>query len=218
MNSSEAHSVRFSSAGQPTLQLEGRLHLPAGQGPFPAVVIAHPHPLWGGTMDTPVLVTIAHTLAERGWAALRFNFRGVGGSQGSFDEGCGETDDVSGALDWLTTQERVDAGRLAVVGYSFGACVGGSAAARDERVRAYAAVALPMSEPYRVDLTGFGRPKFFITGARDTISPPELLRQYVGGLPEPKTLHVIPGADHMLLGYEQVVAERVADFLMSLVF
>lgn len=178
-------------------------------------------------MDTPVLVTIAHTLAGRGWAALRFNFRGVGGSQGGYDQGCGETDDVVGALDslalagsarGLTTQERVDAGRLAVVGYSFGACVGGRAASCDERVRAYAAVALPMSEPYRVDLREFRRPKFFITGARDGISPPELLRQYVEELPEPKTLHVIRDADHMLWGYEQEVAERVADFLTSSVF
>jgi alpha/beta superfamily hydrolase len=164
-------------------------------------------------MDTPVLVYIAHALVERGWAALRFDFRGVGRSQGQYDEGCGETDDVIGALDALAVQEQVDAGRLAVVGYSFGAWVGGRAAARDDRVQAYVAVALPMSEPYRVDLRGFGRPKLFLTGARDTISPPELLRQYVGELSEPKTLHVVPGADHMLLGYEQVVADQVAGFL-----
>jgi alpha/beta superfamily hydrolase len=208
-------SVHFISAGQPFLQLEGRLHLPAGPGPFPAAVVAHPHPLWGGSMHNRVVDQIARTLAARGCAALRFNFRGVGRSQGQYDEGRGEIDDLIGALNCLAAQEGVDAGRLAVVGYSFGARVAGQVAARDGRVRAYAGVALPMSSPYDVDLSRFTRPKYFITGARDTVSPPELLRQYVGTLPEPKALHVIPGADHFLLGYEQVVADYVADFLLA---
>jgi alpha/beta superfamily hydrolase len=143
------------------------------------------------------------------------NFRGVGGSQGHYDEGRGETDDLIGALDFLATQDEVDAGRLAVVGYSFGAWVGGQGAARDERMRAYVAVALPMSDEHHVDLRHFTRPKCFITGARDTLCPLELLQQYVGALPDPKTLHVIPGADHMLLGHEQVIADYVADFVMA---
>lgn len=208
-------SVHFISAGQPFLQLEGRLHLPAGPGPFPAAVVAHPHPLWGGSMHNRVVDQIARTLAARGWAALRFNFRGVGRSQGRYDEGRGEIYDLIGALNCLAAQEEVDAGRLAVVGYSFGARVAGQVAARDERVRAYAGVALPMSSPYDVDLSRFTRPKYFITGARDTVSPPELLRQYVGGLPEPKALYVVPDADHLLPGYEQVVADYVADFMES---
>ena len=191
------------------------MHLPAGPGPFPAAVVAHPHPLWGGTMDTPVLVRIAQALVERGWTALRFNFRGVGRSQGSYDEGRGETDDFIGALNWLTVQDEVDAGSLVVAGYSFGAWIGARVVTRDERIQAYAAVALPMGEPYHVDLSRFNCPKFFIVGARDTVSPPELLRQYVGGLPDPKTLRVIRGMDHFLLGFEQVVADHVADFLLS---
>jgi alpha/beta superfamily hydrolase len=168
-------------------------------------------------MDTPVLVRIAQALVEQGWAALRFNFRGVGHSQGSYDEGRGETDDLVGALDWLTTQDQVDARRLAVVGYSFGAWVAGQAAARNERVRAFAGVALPMSGASLVDLGQFTCPKFFVTGAHDTICPPELLRQYVGTLPEPKTLCVVPDADHLLMGYEQEVADQVVDFLRSTV-
>ncbi len=214
--STTERAIQFSSAGQPSLQLEGRIHLPAGQGLFAGAVLAHPHPLWGGSMDTAILVHVARALVARGWAALRFNFRGVGRSQGRYDEGRGETDDLIGAMDWLATQAEVDAGQLVVVGYSFGAWVGGQAAARDKRVRAYAALALPMSDPYRVNLSTFTRPKLFVTGARDTVSPPELLRQYVGELPEPKTLLVIPGADHFLLGYEQVVADCVADFMISL--
>lgn len=223
----ELRDVRFTSAGQPSLELEGRLHLPAGPGPFPAVVVAHPHPLRGGSMETAVVSRIAYTLAERGWVVLRFNFRGVGGSAGRFDDGHGETDDLIGALGSLAltgvsgkrqrsgSDVDVDAGRLAVVGYSFGAWIAAKAVTRDDRVRAFVAVALPMGKAYGVDLSRFTHPKCFITGARDTVSPPELLGQYVGELPEPKILSVIPAADHFLLGYEQEVADQVAGFLLS---
>jgi alpha/beta superfamily hydrolase len=212
---SGVRTVRFASANPSELQLEGALKLPDGRGPFPAAVLAHPHPQWGGTMDVPLLHRIADALADRGWAALRFNFRGVGGSRGAYDEGRGETEDLLGALDWVTSQDKVDAGRLAVVGYSFGAWIAGRVAARDDRVRAYAAVALPMSEPYRVDLSRFTRPKGFITGEKDPICPSELLRQYVGALPDPKTLRVLPDADHFLMGYEQTVAKWLMSFLTS---
>lgn len=212
---SESRPVQFHSSGNPSLLLEGRLEIPAGHAPLPAAVVAHPHPLWGGSMDAGVVQRISQTLAERGCAALRFNFRGVGRSQGHYAEGEGEIDDLLGALDWLATQSEVDAGRLAAVGYSFGAWVAGHAAGRDERLRAYAAVALPMGETNNIDLRHFDQPKYFIAGARDKISPPELLRQYVGELPEPKTLLVIPDADHFLAGYEQTVADRVADFVHS---
>ena len=72
-----------------------------------------------------------------------------------------------------------------------------------------------MSKAYAVDLSAYLSPKCFITGESDIISPPELLRQYVGALPEPKALHVIPGADHLYPGYEQDVADRVADCVLS---
>jgi alpha/beta superfamily hydrolase len=214
--SSETRSVSFDSAGQPPIRLEGRLHLPATGAFSSAAIIAHPHPQWGGTMASGVVVQIAQTLAQRGCAALRFNFRGVGQGKGSYGDGCGEVDDVIGALDYLASLSgRADEGRLAVVGYSFGAWVATRAALSDERVRVCAAVALPMSAAYAVDLSTYAHPKCFITGAGDTICPPELLRQYVGTLPEPKTLHVIPGTDHFLLRHEQDVADRVADCVLS---
>ena len=168
-------SVHLTSAGTPKVALEGRWHTPAGPGPFPAAVVAHPHPLMGGSMRNSVVVWLARTLAQRGWAALRVNFRGVGRSQGHYDEGEGESDDLVGGLNWLTRQSQVDATRLAVVGYSFGARVGALAAARDERVRAYAAVALTETGASHIDLGDLTRPKFFIVGDRDTFGPPEFL-------------------------------------------
>jgi alpha/beta superfamily hydrolase len=207
--------VHLRSAGSLHLKLEGRWHTPAGPGPFPAAVVAHPHPLMGGSMRNSVVVWLARTLAERGWAALCVNFRGVGRSQGHYDEGQGETDDLVGGLNWLTAQRQVDAGRLAVVGYSFGARVAALAAARDERVRAYAAVALTQTGSEHVDLGRLTRPKFFIVGGRDDFGPPEFLLPYVNTLPDPKTVQIISGADHMLFGHEQAVAGRVADFLKT---
>jgi alpha/beta superfamily hydrolase len=115
----------------------------------------------------------------------------------------------------LAAQRQVDAGRLAVVGYSFGARVGALAAARDERVCAFAAVALTQSGSAQVDLGRLYCPKFFIVGDRDDLGPPAFLLPYVNTLPDPKTVQVVPGADHMLLGHEQAVAGRVADFLKT---
>jgi alpha/beta superfamily hydrolase len=175
-------------------------------------------------MHAEVLIRIARTLVGQGFAVLRFNFRGVGRSEGHFDEGRGEVDDLVGALDLLSSMDSargegivgaIDARRLAIVGYSFGAWVGGQVASRDERVRAFVAVALPVSEPYGVDLSRFTRPKCFITGENDALCPPESLRPLVGGLPEPKTLRIIPDTDHFLLGCEQAVADHVAVFLAS---
>jgi alpha/beta superfamily hydrolase len=169
-------------------------------------------------MDTAIVRRIAQTLSERGCAALRFNFRGVGRSQGHYDEGRGEIDDMVGALDALakvSSERWIDTERLGVIGYSFGAWIAGQAVTRDERIRAYVAIALPMDQGYCVDLGGFSGPKYFITGAQDTISAPELLRKFVGSLSEPKTLAVIPGADHFLLGHEQGIADHVTGFLLS---
>jgi hypothetical protein len=212
----ETLGVSFVSAGQPAVRLEGRLHLPAAANPSSAAVIAHPHPQWGGTMGSGVVVRIAQALAERECAALRFNFRGVGRSEGTYAAGTGEVDDVRGALDYVAGLfDHAKGCRLAAVGYSFGAWVAARATCADERVRVYAAVALPMSSGYSVDLSACPYPKCFITGELDTISPPELLRQYVGALPEPKALHVIPGADHFLLGYEEDVADWVAGCVLD---
>jgi alpha/beta superfamily hydrolase len=166
-------------------------------------------------MDVPVLRHLAHALAAQGIATLRFNFRGVGTSQGAYDSGHGETNDLIGALDALASQTEVDSARLAVIGYSFGAWIGGRALVRDDRVGAFVAIALPMSASFQIELGRYNRPKCFITGAQDTISAPELLRRYVGSLPEPKTLHVLPDADHSLLGSEDQVSDIVTGFLAA---
>jgi len=228
--------VLFTSAGSHPVQLEGMLHLPAGEGPWPAAVICHPHPLGGGTMHNPVVTAVTRALVARGILALRFNFRGVGRSDGQHDGGRGEQSDVAGALDWLLSLPQVDPWHVAVVGYSFGAWVGLSQAQTDPRVSAVAAVGLVAwhhdADFYQATarsgrdleawqfapdfLRDFGRPKLFVSGDRDPFAPAPLLRSLVARLPPPKELHLLPGADHFFGGQEQQVGQLVAGFLADL--
>ena len=223
--------VTFPSADSRALQLEGVLHTVEGDGQSPAAVICHPHPLGGGSMHNGVVVAIARALASRGVLALRFNFRGVGASEGVHDHGRGERDDVAGALDWLLAQPAVDPRRVSLVGYSFGACVGLAHANADNTVSAFAAVGLavefcgpetrrPFTERGQ-DLSppapGFRScPKLFITGERDQLAPPGELLELVERLPAPKSVQIVPGADHFWWGSERKVGELVADFVMGL--
>jgi alpha/beta superfamily hydrolase len=208
--------ISFPSAGSKPVQLEGRLRQMDGEGQWPAAVICHPHPLGGGNMHNGVVVAIARALAARGVMALRFNFRGVGGSEGHHDHGRGERADLAGALDWLLTQPEVDPGRISVVGYSFGAGVTLAHAQTDARVAAVAAVSL-VTEYCDIDsMQSFTRPKFFVTGKYDQLAPPDVLGELVDQLPPPKTLHLVPDADHFWWGREQEVAELVAGFVAGL--
>ncbi len=111
-----------------------------GRRPFPAVVVCHPHPLYGGDMYNNVVSVICQALAQESIATLRFNFRGVGRSEGNHEEGVGEQDDVVAALDFLQSSDGVDKGRLGLAGYSFGTRVVMPVALRDSRVRAVALV------------------------------------------------------------------------------
>lgn len=226
----------FSSGGSHPVRLEGMLHPVDGVGPWPAAIICHPHPLGGGTMNNTLVLAMARALASRGVIALRFNFRGVGGSGGEHDNGRAERADVAGALDWLSGQPGVDPRRVSLVGYSFGAWVGLSLAENDTRPAATAAVGLAAwhydsefyqgrarfgldIEPwqFRLDfLQEYTRPKLFIAGEHDPIAPPAAVRRLVDRVPEPKTLHVVRGADHSFRGCEQIVGDLVGDVLAAL--
>ncbi len=126
-------------AGQ--VQLEAQLRQPksALRG---AVVLCHPHPVYGGTMDNRVIYRAAKCAAQEGFAALRFNFRGVGRSTGTFDQGLGEKDDVKAAMDWLGS--KYPGLPLALVGYSFGAWVGLQVGCADPRIQAMVGLGLPL--------------------------------------------------------------------------
>jgi alpha/beta superfamily hydrolase len=202
----------FTSRGEEAIRLEGVLHHPGGNN-LPAAVICHPHSLYGGSMDVSLVVSIAHTLAERGIMALRFNFRGVGRSEGGFGEGMGELNDVAGAVDFLLREEGVDQGRLYLIGYSFGAWVGLHYAEHDPRICGVVAIGLPLWQLEESLLSGYTRPKLFIAGENDSVCSPGMLRRFVESLPPPKQVSILRGTDHFLIGRERGVAEAVADFI-----
>ncbi len=194
------------------LSLEGVLSLPDGNGQFPAVVVCHPHPLYGGDMRNNVVVAICRALAEQGMVALRFNFRGVGRSQGSYGDGVAEQDDIKAALSFIAAQEQVDAEKVGLAGYSFGAVVAAEIDDLQEHVQAVAIVCPPIRESGRQQLKQYSKPKLIVGAAGDDIAPPQELRHIVEELPEPKRLEVIAGADHFLGGHGRDVGDKVATF------
>lgn len=172
-----------------------------------AAVVAHPHPLFGGTLHNKVVFHTMKALNSFGFPVLRFNFRGTGLSQGEHDHGEGEVEDVRAALDWLNAEFHLP---LIFAGFSFGAAVGLHAACADSRVRAVIGVGVPVApvaadteEPrvYTFDfLRECAKPKLFVSGARDQFGPRTKLQALVASVPEPKKLVVIEGADHFFEG------------------
>jgi len=201
-----SQKVAFSSDG---LMLEGILHRPVGISLYPAVAVCHPHPLYGGDMRNSVVVAICEGLAAEGMGALRFNFRGVGGSGGSFGGGVEERRDVRAALDYLEGEPAVDGGRTGLAGYSFGALV--ALAAVDERVQGVAAVSPPLAMQ---DLSGreLRCPSLFVFGGEDAVAPADRLADLAPALVGEHRAIVVPGADHFWRGQEEVLVKEVVGF------
>jgi alpha/beta superfamily hydrolase len=193
------------------LRLEGVWHLPEGDGPFPAVIVCHPHPLYGGSMSSNIVFVICQALALSNIAALRFNFRGVGESQGEFGGGTGEQEDVKAALDFVLAADNIDRNRIGLAGYSFGGGVAAAVAAGDERVKMLALVSPALTDGGE-ELKGYKKPRFIIIGEDDDMIAPEGVREVVEAMPEPKQLEIIPGADHFWVGFEDEVADKVSRF------
>ncbi len=206
--------VTFPTAGPAAgITLEGLFSAPPQGTTAPGVVICHPHPLHGGSMQNNVVSALTLAIAGLGFAVLRFNFRGAGRSQGHHAKGEGEAFDAEGAIGWLSEQPGIDSSRLGLAGYSFGASVSVTVTGHDPRVRAAAFIALPSQLlPDRRDLDGCITPKFFISGEQDSVSDAAGLEHYVGRLAEPKRLQVSPGVDHFWQGSEGVMSAAVATF------
>jgi len=162
-----------------------------------AAVVCHPHPLFGGTMHTKAVYRAAQALNEAGLAALRFNFRGVGASTGTHDDGIGERDDARAALDWLAA--RYPAMPLVAAGFSFGSMVALTVGASDPRVVALLGLGLPLDRDDRYDYTFLGRaakPVLIVQGENDEFGSGERVARALAGLGDHVTLARVPGADH----------------------
>jgi alpha/beta superfamily hydrolase len=195
------------------LQLEGVCYYPDGAGKFPGVVLCHPHPRYGGSMINNVILELATVLPSKGIIAFIFNFRGVGKSQGSFDSGIGEQEDVKAAIDWLVSQPEADTGRIGVAGYSFGASVALPETRHDPRVRALALISPAlMDDPKISHLSDYPIPKLIISGDADEYVSSRQLDLVKQQTAEPKQFEIIHGVDHFWHGYEDTLAEKVTTF------
>lgn len=214
-------AVMFASAGAPGVALEGIVAVPGGKDAAPGVVICHPNPLAGGTMDNEIVKDMRGAFSGAGFATLRFNFRGVGRSTGKFAAGTGEVDDVLGALEFLRRQAGVDPARVSVVGYSFGARVGLEAAVRDGKVPACACLGFPARGEDDVSRSAYFKgitfPTVFVAGTEDAVCKLGVLESIVRayGVERVCRLEPIQGADHFFAGVGQrgIAVRRIVQFV-----
>ncbi len=192
--------------------LEGLLSIP--EACTSAVVVCHPHPAYGGEMHNNVVQALVDAFEDRGDATLRFNFRGTGGSGGAHGGGGPELEDVVSAVDFLLAESGVT--RIAVAGYSFGAIVGMHAGMEDDRVSALIGIALPVGMMDGAFLVRCTKPKLLVAGDRDSFGPLPAVRDLFERIPEPKTLEVVPGADHFYIGLDSTAARHASAFLHDL--
>ncbi len=190
---------------------DGRVEHGRGAGLRAAVVLAHPHPQYGGTMHTKVVYQAAKAFARIGCAVLRFNFRGVGTSDGAWGEGRGEMDDFRAAVTFM--RQRYAGVRLWAAGMSFGAWVALTVGAADPAVTTLLGIAPPLArydfEPVRTSAT----PKFFIQGERDELCPLKQMQEFYAKCADPKELVVIDAADHLFDGKVLEVGDAIEDLL-----
>ena len=194
--------------------LAGEANLVAGA---PAAVVCHPHPAFGGRMDNPLVIELADACAAAGLSTLRFNFRGLDGSEGTPTGGRQEHEDVAAAVAWAEGQ---GAPRVALVGYSFGALMAARAIADGAPVAAFAAVAFPTTllgdAPDRVASVerALDRrlPWLFVGGDADQFCEPERLQAWIAARPWARN-DVLPGRGHFFAGGDAAdVCARVASF------
>jgi hypothetical protein len=191
------------------IQLEANLREPKDT-PRGGVVVCHPHPVYGGTMDNRIVYRAAKAAAAAGFAALRFNFRGVGQSTGSFDHGVGEKEDVIAAVRWM--DNRYSKLPLALIGYSFGAWVGLQVGCQEPRIMALVGIGLPL-DLYSMDfLAENSKPSLYIAGTEDEFCSRENLIRFGSRLPATSSLHRIEGADHFFSEQTEAVEALIFEF------
>jgi alpha/beta superfamily hydrolase len=198
------------------ITLHGYCFIPDKGDAFPGVIICHPHSLYGGSMSNTVVVELASMLADRDIVSMIFNFRGVGKSQGEFGGGITEQEDVVAAINWLETQPFIDRDKIGLAGYSFGAGVLIPVACRDIRVKTMALISPVLDDSNIPSLLECNKPKFFIVGEYDDVTPSLIAERVYESMPEPKQYILIPDADHFWNGYVKEVIEKTADYLIEI--
>lgn len=199
----EAHTL----AG-PAGQLEALLEEPEFDEPREAMLVCHPHPAHGGTMHNKVVYRLARGLRRSGAAVLRFNFRGVGRSEGVYDQAVGELEDARAALAWL--RDRYPALPYSLAGFSFGSRIILRLGCALEGAARLIAVGFPTWREDNTYLSKCATPKVFVQSTSDEFGPSEALNLLYENFAGPKRLIYIPAEDHFFKGSLEDLEETIA--------
>ncbi|MBS3920234.1 MAG: alpha/beta fold hydrolase [Deltaproteobacteria bacterium] len=198
------------------IQLEGLLSMNEVLSVKGGVVLCHPHPQHGGNMHNRVITTALGAAQQEGFSTLRFNFRGVGDSGGSYGEGIGEMDDVASAIEFFHSKQKNPDLPLLLLGYSFGACTGIPVAIKDKRIKGVVAISPPL-EMYDFNfLKGYRKNKLIVVGDKDEWCPVLRLEDWYQQLDEPKSLALIQGADHFYSYQANLLTQPLRNFFKEI--
>lgn len=206
--------ITFYSKGQPALLLEAVVHSPTKAEQAPAIILCHPQPA-SSSMHDSLTVAVAQSLAEAGMITLRFNFRGVGLSQGQQTDGRLEPLDLAGAIDAALAQPGTNPAKVCIVGHGFGAYIALLYAPFDVRIRTLVPISLPIFRTSSGFPRPFERPKLFVTAEFDELCPLYKLEPFVEQQAGAKGIKVIIGARHLMRGYEDAATTAIVKYVKA---
>ena len=195
------------------IMLDGVMSSPGDASKVPSIVLCHPHPMLGGDMNNVIVSTIAFEASQKGMGSLRFDFRGVGQSEGEFTNAEGVSEDLKHALSFTRNFTGVDDKRVGIVGYSFGAATMLHNLKYTKGAKSLVFIAPPIGAVRKSSIRDVKRAKLFIVGSDDCVVASLDLQRELDNFKHPAQFTEIDGADHRLTNHESTVAERVAEFL-----
>ncbi len=199
----------------PDGRLEGRYHQ-SKRPNAPLALLLHPHPQYGGTMNNKVVFNLYQNFARRGFSSLRFNFRGVGRSQGQFDNGQGELSDAASALDWMQSRNP-NTNTCWIAGFSFGAWVAMQLMMRRPEISGFISIAPPASQHDFSFLAPCPASGMIIHGDKDEVVPQSSVDKLAQKLQKQKNIkidyRIIEGSDHFFMNHLEPLNEHIDDYL-----
>jgi hypothetical protein len=199
----------------PEGRIQGR-YRPGGRPDSPIVLLLHPHPQYGGTMNNKVVYAMQQAFGSHGFSVLRINFRGVGRSQGTFDNGQGELSDAAAALDWLQNFNPNGAGCW-IGGFSFGAWIAMQVLMRRPEIDGFIAISPPANKFDFTFLAPCPSSGLVLHGGSDELVPEPEVARLAAKLAHQREIsveyHAIAGADHFFNNHIDAVTDHVENYL-----
>jgi len=198
----------------PMGRLEAQISEGDGQKQL-GIIVLHPHPQFGGTMAHNVVRAAYKFFANQGYPALRFNFRGIGKSEGKYSDGIGEKDDALAACEYLIKAGK-NVQKLLIVGYSFGAAIAGAISDRLSQIVGYIAISYPFTMFSQfVKEARISKPKLFLIGDQDDFTPIGEFNKAITTFPEPKSVKIMARMDHFWNGYEDKMVKEIENWFKN---